>query len=271
MPKDDDVDDLDSIEDEDEMSSTNSESFESKTERDEVKEVQKMSQKDTSRVIFWRTAVTVVLLLTAVAVTLTTYKLLKKAQNDDVETAVRTAISKIDGNYSNSTGLNIEYLTHQTCYDPNYVLSAFTVPAVFSCSWRRGDCAAAGYSPGLPPVRQYRLRICSNKQQDVAFCHDSFVSVLRGTHAHPERNGTLQHVYARGAQESRALCQLHNGEPRVLGQGRTYGPLWESRSPQPNWLPPVHFQLVERYGVLAGCRSRLLLLCLAYGKHGEGY
>ena len=98
MPKDDDVDDLDSIEHEEEMSSSYSESFAPKTERDEVKEVKKMSQKDTSRVIFWRTAVTVVLLLTAVAVTLTTYKLLKKAQNDDVETAVRTAISKIDGN-----------------------------------------------------------------------------------------------------------------------------------------------------------------------------
>jgi uncharacterized membrane protein YcjF (UPF0283 family) len=57
-------------------------------ERDEVKEVKKMSQKDTSRVIFWRFAATTVLLLTAVAVTLTTYKFLIDGEEEDFETAV---------------------------------------------------------------------------------------------------------------------------------------------------------------------------------------
>ena len=59
-------------------------------ERDEVKEVQKMSQKDTNFVVFWRFLVTIMLLITAVVVTLTTYRFLLNEQTEDFETAVRT-------------------------------------------------------------------------------------------------------------------------------------------------------------------------------------
>ena len=41
--------------------------------RDEVKEVQKMSQKDTNFVVFWQFLVTLMLLITAVGVTLPDY------------------------------------------------------------------------------------------------------------------------------------------------------------------------------------------------------
>ena len=59
------------------------------TERDEKKEVYKMSAKDTFRVRLWRAAMTVVLLLTALGVTLTTYKLLKDEERNNFEVAVR--------------------------------------------------------------------------------------------------------------------------------------------------------------------------------------
>jgi len=62
-------------------------------ERDEVKEVMKMSQKDTRRVIFWRFVVTFMLLLTALAVTGTTYKFLADEQGEDMEAAVSKVAS----------------------------------------------------------------------------------------------------------------------------------------------------------------------------------
>ena len=58
------------------------------TERDEKKEVYKMSAKDTRRVQLMRLAVTLALLLTALGVTLTTYKFLKEEENNNFETAV---------------------------------------------------------------------------------------------------------------------------------------------------------------------------------------
>ena len=64
-------------------------------ERDEVKEVQKMARKETARVVFWRVAVTVVLLLTAVAVTLTTYRFLINEEEEDFETAVSLLLRRI--------------------------------------------------------------------------------------------------------------------------------------------------------------------------------
>lgn len=57
--------------------------------RDEVSEVRKMSSKDTSRLRMWRIVVTGVLLLTALAVTLTTYTLLKQQEQKNFQTAVR--------------------------------------------------------------------------------------------------------------------------------------------------------------------------------------
>ena len=57
-------------------------------ERDEKKEVYKMSAKDTFRVKLWRGAVTIVLLITALAVTLSTYKFLKAEEKESFEVAV---------------------------------------------------------------------------------------------------------------------------------------------------------------------------------------
>lgn len=55
--------------------------------RDEIKEVEKSSRKDTASVRFWRAATTLVLLMTAFAVTFTTYKMLKAEEWETFETA----------------------------------------------------------------------------------------------------------------------------------------------------------------------------------------
>ena len=60
----------------------------SETERDEVKEVRRVAQKDTFNVKLWRFAMTSALLMTALAVTLTTYKFLKQDQYEAFKTAV---------------------------------------------------------------------------------------------------------------------------------------------------------------------------------------
>jgi uncharacterized membrane protein YcjF (UPF0283 family) len=57
--------------------------------RDEVGEVRKMSSKDTNRLRLWRWVVTGVLLLTAFAVTFTTYTLLEQQEDKNFQTAVR--------------------------------------------------------------------------------------------------------------------------------------------------------------------------------------
>jgi hypothetical protein len=56
--------------------------------RDEVDEVRKMSSKDTNRLRMWRLVVTGVLLLTAFAVTFTTYTLLKQQEDENFKTGV---------------------------------------------------------------------------------------------------------------------------------------------------------------------------------------
>ena len=56
--------------------------------RDEVGEVRKMSSKDTNRLRLWRIVVTGVLLLTAFAVTFTTYTLLKQQEHENFKTGV---------------------------------------------------------------------------------------------------------------------------------------------------------------------------------------
>ena len=61
---------------------------ESESDRDEVEEVRRMSSKDTSRILFWRVMVTMVLLLTAFAVTFTTYTFLAKQEKENFEIAV---------------------------------------------------------------------------------------------------------------------------------------------------------------------------------------
>ena len=58
--------------------------------RDEVSEVRKMSSKDTNRLRLWRVVVTSAILLTAFAVTFTTYSLLQQQEEDNFKTAVRS-------------------------------------------------------------------------------------------------------------------------------------------------------------------------------------
>ena len=62
----------------------------SSDERDEVEEVEKTLKKDTKLLRLWRFIVTFVLLMTALAVTLTTYKVLKDEQQKNFQVAVRT-------------------------------------------------------------------------------------------------------------------------------------------------------------------------------------
>jgi uncharacterized membrane protein YcjF (UPF0283 family) len=61
-------------------------------DRDEVKEVRKLSSKDTTRIRWWRFVVTLVLLLTAFAVTFTTYTLLQQQEHKNFKTAVSNFI-----------------------------------------------------------------------------------------------------------------------------------------------------------------------------------
>lgn len=57
-------------------------------DRDEVREIQLISAKDTFRIRLWRVVVTLSLLVTAVAVTLTTYRKLDEEQYQNFEAAV---------------------------------------------------------------------------------------------------------------------------------------------------------------------------------------
>ena len=59
-------------------------------DRDEVKEVRKIASRDTTRIRVWRFVITLVLLLTAFAITFATFTLLKQQENENFETAVRS-------------------------------------------------------------------------------------------------------------------------------------------------------------------------------------
>ena len=87
-------DDLVDCDDDVSFSSTDDEesrSVSTSSSKREKQEVYKMSAKDTFRVQLWRVAVTVVLLLTAFAVTYTTYRLLKQEEQSNFEVAVSVA------------------------------------------------------------------------------------------------------------------------------------------------------------------------------------
>ena len=56
--------------------------------RDEKKEVEKMAAKDTFRIRLWRLALLVILLAVAIAVTMTTFEILKQEQVNNFESAV---------------------------------------------------------------------------------------------------------------------------------------------------------------------------------------
>ena len=58
---------------------------------DEIAAVQKFSEKDTRRIRAWRYVIAATLLVTALAVTLTTYQLLRAEQNAAFEAAVSDA------------------------------------------------------------------------------------------------------------------------------------------------------------------------------------
>lgn len=60
--------------------------------RDEVREVRKMSSKHTFRLRMWRLVVTGVILMTALAVTFTTYNLLQQQEDKNFRTAVRIVL-----------------------------------------------------------------------------------------------------------------------------------------------------------------------------------
>ena len=60
-------------------------------ERDEYHEVEKSTQLDTIRLQLWRVIVTIVLLTTTLAVTVTTYYVLEAENEADFEYAVRSA------------------------------------------------------------------------------------------------------------------------------------------------------------------------------------
>ena len=83
------VEDDDDDDDEQGVDATTTET-EQNDRRDEVGEVRKMSSKDTNRLRLWRIVVTSVILLTAFAVTFTTYALLQKQEEDNFKTAVRS-------------------------------------------------------------------------------------------------------------------------------------------------------------------------------------
>lgn len=63
-------------------------SEESEEKRDEVKEVQKRSRTDTKWVKVWRLATNLVLLLTALAISISTYNFLKAEEENNFKTAV---------------------------------------------------------------------------------------------------------------------------------------------------------------------------------------
>lgn len=70
------------------MDSTTNPGESSSDEHDEVQEVHKTTQGEKRRVHVWRAIATLVLLMTAVAVTLTMHKLLKDEEHSNFETAV---------------------------------------------------------------------------------------------------------------------------------------------------------------------------------------
>ena len=72
------------------FSDDESSTFEEEESRDEVQEIRKSSKKENFRVTSMRFAVTGILLLTAVAVTATTYHLLNQEEHGNFEIAVRT-------------------------------------------------------------------------------------------------------------------------------------------------------------------------------------
>lgn len=80
--------DIDADDDGDEENGGDGTEPEPADRRDEVGEVRKMSSKDTNRLRLWRIIVTCVLLLTAFAVTFTTYTLLKQQEDENFKTAV---------------------------------------------------------------------------------------------------------------------------------------------------------------------------------------
>jgi hypothetical protein len=63
--------------------------------RDEVGEVRKMSLNDTNRLRLWRIVVMLVILLTAFAVTFTTFTLLERQEHENFKTAVRSCFNTI--------------------------------------------------------------------------------------------------------------------------------------------------------------------------------
>lgn len=61
-------------------------------ERDEVKEIREASKKDTARIRMGRIVMSLALLATSLAVTLTSFKFLKREEDDKFKTAVSSSV-----------------------------------------------------------------------------------------------------------------------------------------------------------------------------------
>jgi hypothetical protein len=92
------------------------------SDRDEVKEVRKLSYKDTTRIRLWRLVVTVVLLLTAFAVTFTTYTFLQQQEHENFVTAVR--IYRME--YVSNATTCIHHIQRVTCEPQNFIFVSCT-------------------------------------------------------------------------------------------------------------------------------------------------
>jgi hypothetical protein len=103
--------------------------------RDEVGEVRKMSSKDTNRLRLWRIVVTGVLLLTALAVTFTTYTLLKKQENENFKTAV-SSCDVISWSFIGHLSVHVKF-AHVLVWLVNRLFPlSYTVCTVCSYRWR---------------------------------------------------------------------------------------------------------------------------------------
>ena len=133
--------------------------LESDEQRDEVKEIRNLSRQDTNRIHCWRLVVTLVLLGTAVAVTLTTYDILVEKQNTIFDEAVCASAAT----FHHSAVLTFDLLTF--CLGPSL---RTTVRAVFAYGPGCCSSAAEGYARRPAGIRQPSLVFCQGSQPDLA-------------------------------------------------------------------------------------------------------
>jgi hypothetical protein len=102
--------------------------------RDEVGEVRKMSSKDTNRLRLWRIVVTIVILITAFVVTLTTYTLLERQESENFQTAVCLFHSH-SRSFNTTSGIVLSFL-YALRPDINILYFFFLVCTICPYRWR---------------------------------------------------------------------------------------------------------------------------------------